>query len=198
MKKIFVPLILFIAAVFVAVAAGAAHADLYRYVDDKGVVHITNVPTSSKYRWLMREAGAKALPKKTYFYRGYDDMIREAALRHGVDPALAKAVVRAESNFNAQAVSLKDARGLMQLLPETARRLGVKDIHDPAENIDGGVRHLSRLIKLFSSDIRLAIAAYNAGENAVLKWGAVPPYPETRSYVKRVLLYYKMYKTGRG
>lgn len=186
------------AAVFVVGAAGAAYADLYRYVDDKGVVHITNVPTSSRYRWLRREAGGKAQPKKTYYYRGYDDMIKEAALRHGVDPALAKAVVRAESNFNAQAVSLKDARGLMQLLPETARRLGVRDIHDPAENIEGGVRHLSRLIKLFSSDIRLAIAAYNAGENAVRKWGAVPPYPETRTYVKRVLLYYKLYKTGNG
>jgi len=193
--KIFLFPILFIAAVFLA---GAAHADLYRYVDELGVVHITNVPTSSKYKWNMREAGGKSPAKKIYYYRGYDAMIKEAAIRYGVDPALAKAVVRAESNFNAQAVSSKDARGLMQLLPETARRLGVRDIHDPAENIDGGVRHLSRLIKLFSSDIRLAIAAYNAGENAVRKWGAVPPYPETRTYVKRVLLYYKLYKTGNG
>lgn len=195
MKAILISQILFAAVVF---APGAAHADLYKYVDGKGVVHITNVPTTSKYKWIMRESGAKALPKKTFYYRGYDDMIKEAALRYGVDPALAKAVVKAESNFNAQAVSVKDARGLMQLLPETARRLGVKDIHDPAENIEGGVRHLSRLLRLFSSDIKLAIAAYNAGENAVLKWGAVPPYPETRSYVKRVLLYYKMYKADRG
>ncbi|MBI5970287.1 MAG: lytic transglycosylase domain-containing protein [Deltaproteobacteria bacterium] len=198
MKKIFFKRILFITSVVAALATGAAHADLYRYVDESGVVHITNVPTSSKYKWIMREAGAKAQPKKTYYYRGYDDMITEAAMRHGVDPALAKAVVKAESNFNAQAVSMKDARGLMQLLPETARRLGVRDIHDPAENIEGGVRHLSRLLKLFSSDIRLAIAAYNAGENAVFKWGAIPPYPETRAYVKRVLLYYKLYKTSNG
>lgn len=195
MKKLFFFKFLSLAVLF---AASAAYADLYRYVDERGVVHITNVPTTPKYKWIMRETGVKAQPKKAFYYRGYDDMIKEAAVRHGVDPALAKAVAKAESNFNAQAVSWKDARGLMQLLPETARRLGVKDIHDPAENIDGGVRHLGRLLKLFSYDVKLAVAAYNAGENAVLRYGSIPPYPETRNYVKRVLLYYKTYKTGNG
>ncbi len=180
-----------------------ARADFYKYVDAEGVIHITNVPTSGKYKWMMRERKNYAIKSLTYYKAGagsvvnkdkYEDLIKDSASRYGIDESLIKAVVRAESGFRVDAVSGVGARGLMQLMPETAATLGVKDIHDPQENIDGGTRHLRRLLNAFNWDLRLALAAYNAGEKAVEKYGAVPPYEETRNYVKRVLYYYRQYK----
>ena len=178
-------------------AAFAADAAFYRYTDNRGVVHLTNVPTSSKFVWMMPERRDIEKPSRALsgYANDYEDIIYVSSLKYGVDPRLVKAIVKAESDFNAAAVSPKGARGLMQLMPETASIVGVIDIHDPQDNIEGGIRHLAKLLKMFGAKVHLAVAAYNAGENAVLKYGAVPPYSETRAYVKRVLYYYNQYKS---
>jgi soluble lytic murein transglycosylase-like protein len=120
-------------------------------------------------------------------------MIREAARRHRVEPALVKAVIQAESDFVPYARSPKGALGLMQLMPATARMHGVWQILDPRENVEGGVRHLRFLLDRYSGNVRLALAAYNAGTEAVAKHGGVPPYPETTAYLDRVLRFRQMY-----
>lgn len=117
----------------------------------------------------------------------YRSLIREIAARHGQPPELVESIIRVESNFDPQAVSRKGARGLMQLMPETASRLGVQNVFDARENIDGGVRHFRDLFVRFSGDVRLALAAYNAGVVAVKHYRGIPPYAETRAYVERVL-----------
>ena len=117
----------------------------------------------------------------------YGDLIRAAAARHGLAPELVESVVRAESNFNARAVSPKGARGLMQLMPTTAAQLGVRDVFDVRQNIEGGVRHLRYLVDRYKGNLTLALAAYNAGVDAVARHGGVPPYTETQAYVARVL-----------
>lgn len=121
----------------------------------------------------------------------FDETIREHATRVGVDPTLVKCVMLVESNYNPRAVSRKGARGLMQLMPDTARRYGVRNVFEPAENIRGGVRYLSDLLGLYRGNVTLALAAYNAGESAVAKYSGVPPYPETLEYVRRALVAYK-------
>jgi soluble lytic murein transglycosylase-like protein len=123
----------------------------------------------------------------------FDPLIERIARAHSVDSALVKAVVHAESSFNPRAVSHKGATGLMQLMPATADRYGVDDILDPEQNVDGGVRYLRDLLRMFRQDTRLAVAAYNAGENAVLRYQGVPPYNETRHYVQRVLQLHRLY-----
>ena len=114
-----------------------------------------------------------------------------AARRHGLDPALVMAVAQVESGLQAAAVSPKGAQGLMQLMPATAASLGVSDPFDPAQNLDGGARHLGSLLQRYDGDLKRALAAYNAGEAAVTRHGGIPPYPETRSYVKSVLSRYR-------
>lgn len=200
--------IFFLATVAVFMLSGVASADFYRYVDEDGVVHITNVPTTTKYKWMMSERKPKAsnptesasYKKTTYSTKiptnsKYEDIIYNAAERYGIDPKLVKAIVKAESDFDSSAVSIAGARGLMQLMPETARIMGVRDIHDPEDNVEGGIKYLSKLLKMFDWKIPLAVAAYNAGENAVLKYGTIPPYSETQTYVKRVMYYYGKYKS---
>ncbi|MBZ5700561.1 MAG: lytic transglycosylase domain-containing protein [Acidobacteriia bacterium] len=127
----------------------------------------------------------------------YHDLIQAAALRNGVDPDLVTSVIAAESGFDARAVSRRNARGLMQLLPETAQRLGVKDIFDPRENIEGGTRYLRELLERYHQDVVLALAAYNAGPERVRQFGRVPPYAETQSYVQRVKRNYQQQKAQR-
>jgi soluble lytic murein transglycosylase-like protein len=123
------------------------------------------------------------------------DLAAATARRHGLDPDLVTAVVSVESGFRPQAVSPKGAQGLMQLMPKTASSLGVKDAFDPAQNLDGGTRHLGQLLTLYGGDLTRALAAYNAGEGAVGRHGGVPPYRETRAYVKKVLARYRDRKT---
>jgi soluble lytic murein transglycosylase-like protein len=122
----------------------------------------------------------------------YSKMVDSACRAHGVDGALVHAVIRAESSYNPNAVSPAGASGLMQLMPETAKRYGVRDIFDPAQNINGGVKHLKELLVQFDDDMELAIAAYNAGPNAVIRAGnRVPAYPQTVAYVPKVIEYYR-------
>jgi hypothetical protein len=126
----------------------------------------------------------------------FHEFVLVAASRYGVDAELISSVMEVESHFNPKAVSIKNARGLMQLLPETAARMGVRDIFDPKENIEGGTRYLKELLQLYNNDLTLALAAYNAGPEKVQKYGNVPPYRETESYVKQVKKKYQKNKSA--
>ena len=176
---------LFVGALFLP-ASNVVYADIYRYVDENGVIHFSNVPTNCRYRLYARESN---LDYKAYFDR-YDNIIKDASRKHGVDSSLVKAVIRAESDFDKYAVSKAGAQGLMQLMPETAKKLAVKDCFDPGENIHAGVRYLKLQLRNFRNDVPMALAAYNAGENAVRKYGRIPPYKETETFVARVLRYW--------
>jgi soluble lytic murein transglycosylase-like protein len=129
-------------------------------------------------------------------YTRYDQWIREAAALYQIPEALIRAVIRVESDFDPRAVSPANARGLMQMIPETAERMLVTDVFDPRQNIFGGVRYLRVLANTFNGDLALTVAAYNAGENAVIRAGGIPPYPETQDYVVRVIGYYRQYRAG--
>jgi len=162
-------------------------AAVYGYVDADGTAHFTDAPTKAYFRWLP----AFGLPPGANLDRGqYAELINAIAAENEVDPALVKAIIRAESNFDQRAISRKGAQGLMQLMPGTAGRYAVGNTFDPAENIRGGVRHLRFLQDRFPGQVHLAIAAYNAGEGAVLRYKGIPPYAETRQYVSRVLRLY--------
>lgn len=176
-----------LAVVLLGSVVRPACADIYRYVDQDGVIHFSNVPTHFRYRLYISET---KLDYKSYFDR-YDKIISQAARKHDIDSSLIKAVIRAESDFDKYAISRKGAEGLMQLMPETAKDLAVRDPFDPRENIQAGVRYLKRQLKNFQNDVALALAAYNAGENAVRRYGhRIPPYEETRTFVDRVLRYW--------
>ena len=128
----------------------------------------------------------------------FSSLINQAAQKYGVNPGLVQAVIKAESNFNPNAVSKAGAQGLMQLMPGTARGLGVTNALDPAQNIEGGVHFLSNLLKHYNGSVRLAVAAYNAGPGAVDKYGGIPPYQETQTYVTRVLGYFNSANEWQG
>ncbi len=172
--------------------AGDSGADIYKYIDQEGVTHFTNIPAHSKYTLIIKE-------KPVHFNLGgqlekFDAFILKAAERYGVDYALIKAVIKAESNFNPTAISRVGAKGLMQLMPGTAYALQVTDSFHPENNIDGGVRYLRYLLNVFKGDLQLALAAYNAGEKTVYRYNGVPPYQETRTYIQRVLNFYQKYR----
>jgi soluble lytic murein transglycosylase-like protein len=173
-----------------------AWADIYVHKDAQGVLHFTNVPNHSGYRTVIREWGNGSRSMSLAPGR-IEEIIRSASERYGVDPHLVRAVIKAESDFNTRARSPKGAQGLMQLMPETARLHNVGNVYDPDENIDGGVRHLRLLLDRYQGDLRLALAGYNAGIQAVEKYGGIPPYQETREYVRRVLDYHQRYR-GNG
>jgi soluble lytic murein transglycosylase-like protein len=166
-------------------------ADVFRYVDEQGTTHYTNIPDSRKFKLWIREK--RVLLKPGLGNGKYDALIAAAASRHKVDHALIKAVIQVESNFDHRAVSPRGAQGLMQLMPQTASSLQVRDSFEPESNIEGGVRYLRYLIQLYGGDLRLALAAYNAGENAVAKYCGIPPFTETLAYVRRVLDLYSRF-----
>jgi soluble lytic murein transglycosylase len=189
-----------IAVVALVAAPFPASGEVYRLKAPDGTVHFTNAPTDPQYRRMEgapstgSEAGWLRLPKGDT--RPYLNEILEASNLYGVPDQLVTAVIRAESGFNPRAVSRKGAQGLMQLMPATASNLGVRNSFDPRQNIHGGVRHLRGLIDRFPGNLPLAIAAYNAGEKAVLTYGGIPPYPETQDYVVKVLRFYGVPQSG--
>jgi hypothetical protein len=200
--------------------AGPAKADIYHWVDDQGVVHLTDSPADRRFqRYIPSRGGSgrgiEAIPRSSSILglgiassqldyavytpgadgispKAYDRLIARMARRYEVPPALVKAVVKTESNFHRHAVSSKGAQGLMQLMPETSRDLGVADPFSPEENVWAGTRYLREMKDRFG-DWRQALAAYNAGPTMVDQYGGVPPFPETQEYVERVLDYYRRY-----
>lgn len=180
----------------IAVAPLPVHADIYKYVDENGLVHLSDRRLTPQYKVILRTA--KRLSTSVAAYRRnrrkWSPMIDDVARKYRLDSALVHAVVTTESGYDAQAISKKGAIGLMQLMPGTARRYGVRDRRNPLQNVAGGVRYLRDLLLQFRS-VSLALAAYNAGENAVLRYGhKIPPFPETRRYVYKVLTQYKKLK----
>jgi soluble lytic murein transglycosylase-like protein len=179
------------------IAPAQSRADIYQTVGPDGVVSFTN--TKSQGSKLYQKTSPKPqvfLPADTSpeRYSRYDNWIREAATLYQIPEALIRAVIRVESDFDPRAVSPANARGLMQMIPETAERMLVTDVFDPRQNIFGGVRYLRVLANTFNGDLALTVAAYNAGEGAVIRHGGIPPYPETQDYVVRVIGYYRQYR----
>ncbi len=184
----------FLTTVLILLLCQQAVSAIYRYTDKDGVIHFTNAPTSPDYEWVMHETRDLEAARNTVL--SLDEIIARVSRNYGVEEHLVKAIIKVESDFDPDAVSEDGARGLMQLMPGTARLMGVRDVHDPYENILGGVRYLSRLLKSFSWNIPLAVAAYNAGSGPVRKHMAVPPIKETRQFVKKVLHYYEKYRNA--
>jgi soluble lytic murein transglycosylase-like protein len=177
-----------------ATAISAARADIYAFTDGAGVVHYTNVPTDSRYERLIIEPSSPAGTELRAKAAPFSDLIDEAAGHANVSPALLRAVIAVESAFDPKAVSRKGAQGLMQLLPATARRYGVHRPFDPRDNLRGGASYIRDLLKRYGNDLELALAAYNAGENAVDRHGrTIPPFPETQAYVPAVLRFYRRF-----
>jgi soluble lytic murein transglycosylase-like protein len=170
-----------------------AAAQIYTFIDEQGVTHFTNIPPRDpRYRPIVsRDTHGFPLAAAPR-HAGYDGLIGATAREQRVQPALVKAVIAAESNFDAAAVSRKGARGLMQLMPETAEQLGIADPLEPTDNVRGGTRYLRSMLDRYG-DLSRAIAAYNAGPTAVDRYDGIPPYPETQDYVNRVLTYYRAY-----
>ena len=176
-------------------------ADIYRYVDGEGVIHYSNTQPDEKFTLYLRE-GPKAAPRApasalqlpgANWMTGYVDRFSRA---NDLPPALVHAIIKAESNGQRNAVSRKGAKGVMQLMPFTSKRLRVADPFDPIENIEGGIKYIKELLVIFEGNLTNAVAAYNAGPAAVRKYGGVPPYQETRIYVRRVMDLYRQYSAA--
>ena len=167
-------------------------ADIFRYQDKNGVWHFADIKKDTGYRLYLRT------PKKkvSQYIKEYEGIIAQASQRFKVDPSLVKALIKAESDFDNRAVSDKGAQGLMQLMPETANAMEVANPFSAEENIFGGTRYFSLLLDRFKNDKILALAAYNAGPEAVETYGGIPPFPETKSFVAKVLDYYERYKSS--
>lgn len=182
----------------------ATSADIYRYTDEQGVVHFTNVePRSRGWKRIVKtrkkqarkgRSSSRTRPARRQRWQQLQPVIEEAALRYQLPPSFIRAVMQVESNFQPDVVSVDGAIGLMQLMPGTAAGMGVRDPYDPRENVLGGARYLRVLANMFNGDLVLTVAAYNAGHGAVAKYDGVPPYPETRRYVQNVLRLYYRYR----
>ena len=186
-------------AILAAIAIGLfcsslALADIYRYKDANGVWHFTNIRSDKRYKFYLKETPPSK--RGIQYIRDFEHIISQAAKTFSVEPSLIKAVIKAESDFNHRAISGKGAQGLMQLMPDTADEMNVSDAFNPEENIYGGTRYLSLMLERFSRDKRLALAAYNAGPERVDEYKGVPPFPETATFIERVLRYYDQYNAA--
>ena len=203
------------AAMLVALPYHSVHADIYKYTDEDGVIHLTNVNVAKgkKYQRVSESrtttSHAKPAPRpvaspaasavtSTNVPSAYLESINTACDRHGVDPALVHAIMKVESDFNPYALSRKGAMGLMQLMPQTAVDMNVSNSFNPEENIYGGVKYLRYLLDRYEGNVSLALAAYNSGETAVKRWGTIPPFPETQNYVQRIMRLYNGSGTTNG
>jgi soluble lytic murein transglycosylase-like protein len=181
--------------------AAALAGDLYGFTDEQGGIHLTNYPYDARYKRIADTSQTESAPRKEVQevrknlpVHAYSPLIKDAASLYHIDEALLHAIIKTESDYNPNAVSRKGAIGLMQLMPETAKRYSVINAKDPTENVRGGARYLKDLLKKFNNDLSLTLAAYNAGEMKVLRHGnTVPPYRETLNYVPQVLRYYQSY-----
>jgi soluble lytic murein transglycosylase len=183
---------IFCSALIVVAAAAPVYADIYVYIDSGGVLHFTNVPTSSNYKIYIREKPPMSL--NSNITDRYDDLITEASKKHGVSFSLLKALIKIESDFNPRAISSAGAKGLMQIMPENIMALNIKDPFDPLENIMGGTRYLKKLIRRFDGKLPMALAAYNAGPSIVDRYKRIPPFNETEDFVEKVMKYYSILK----
>jgi len=187
-------LVILVVALVLFAAVPFLYADIYMYVDKDGTTCFTNlVPSTPRYHVIIKER------KKNFRSRStsrYDKHIKEASGIHGVSFPLLKAIMKAESDFNPKAVSKKGAKGLMQIMPSNFKALGIKDPFNPRENVMGGALYLRQMLDRFNGRIHLALAAYNAGPDRVVRSGGIPPIRETEDYVKRVMEYYRMFRKG--
>lgn len=181
----------------VLLGTGPGVADIYRSVGPDGVISFTSRPTPGSKRVARDRREVNPVPARDTsperFHR-FDVHIRQAATLYQIPVELVRAVIKVESDYDPRVVSHANACGLMQLLPATAERMLVTDIFDPRQNVFGGVRYLRILANLFNGDLELTIAAYNAGEGAVMRHGGIPPFEETQKYVAKVLAYYRYYR----
>ncbi len=180
--------------VLLVTTATPAAAEIYTFIDEKGTVHFSNAPNDPRFNDKNHVTYLRKYRKQADI-REYDYFIRESADKYELDPHLVKAVVEAESNFDSYAVSHRGARGLMQLMPATAGDLAVKNSFNARQNIEGGCRYLRRMLDMFEGNVHLALAAYNAGPSNVKKYKSIPPFAETKNYVRSVLQKYHHYKT---
>jgi len=187
----------------IAMTPSQGHADFYKYEDEEGVVHFTNVPTDRRFKVFMRELKKDRKLRTSFRFASlcrnpaeFDPIIQSLCSEYGVDRSLVKAVIHAESGYNPNAVSSKGAQGLMQLMPKTAQGLKVSNSFDPKDNIRGGIKYLRFLLDTFKGDVTLTLAAYNAGLSRVSQYGGVPPFEETRNYISRVLNFQKSYQNN--
>lgn len=199
-------LCLIVVGLGLASPAGAA-GSIYAYTEEDGSVSLSNVPADIRYKVLLtddqRSSSSSQRVERQKGFRDpsakirFDQVVEQTAQTYGLESALLHAVISVESGYNPAAVSPKGASGLMQLMPKTALRYGVTDAKDPVQNLNGGAKYLRDLLKLFNSDLELVLAAYNAGENAVARYGnQIPPYRETAGYVPKVMSYYQQYQSG--
>jgi len=182
--------------------AQSAVADIFAFTDSSGVTHYSNVPVDRRFVRILSEPPTGAISAAGADWRtrssSYTGLIQEAAREAAVSPALLRAMVAVESGFDPLAVSPKGAQGLMQLLPSTMRRYRVDRPFDPRENLRGGASYIKDLLQRYGNDLELALAAYNAGEDAVNRYGKrIPPYAETRAYVPAVLKFYRRFQSER-
>lgn len=186
---------IFLSALITLIAAvSSVHADIYMYIDANGVMHFTNTPTSNEHDYRVYLKERSSVSGRFYSTNKYDHFISDAAEQTGVDSHLLKAMIKAESDFDPQAVSRKGAMGLMQIMPENFKMLDLENPFDPLENIKAGARYFQQLYKRFNGQLALSLAAYNAGPTAVDYYKSIPPYQETEEYVRRVLRYYRTFK----
>lgn len=187
---IFLAIAILATAGYAAVTAPSSRAEIYQYIDANGTISLTNVPSDIRYRRVDLH------PHRLHpmiSERELEPVIRRYSRQHQLHPALIRAVIKAESNFDPMAVSRAGAVGLMQLMPQTAVRLDVRDLYDPEDNIGGGTKYLRQLLDRFRGNLPLALAAYNAGEHVVDRYRTLPPFDETRQYVRKVLRYYRTF-----
>lgn len=199
MKILFIILISFLNLFITSIC----NSGIYRFEDENGVIYFTNCPQDPKFKLFIKESNEDIGDEENSLDLNYnlskinnkfDHLIYESSKKYQVDFALIKAMIQAESGFNPYAISKKGALGLMQLMPETAIRMNISNIFNPRENIEAGVRYFKYLLSLFDNDIRLSLAAYNAGERIVSELKSIPPYKETIDYIRKVLKYYQFYK----